>query len=302
VSSHMRAREGLKRILQILIVGLIFFFLIRTVYQNWVQVSQHEWSIDYVPLAVSFIVLLCGFSLMVGIWRHILKKLGSPLQFKTSWRVWWFSNMGRYLPGKVWQIVGMVYLCGKESVPKDTSLTSIVIAQAVSILSAFLLMGSYVLFASSENVPQGAYLLLVLIPVGLVAIHPSILRRLINMVLRKLRREPIELSVTLNDVVSLFVLYLIGWGIYGVAFYFFVNSVHDLSITLIPHVICIFAVADVFGLLCFVVPGGLGVREGLLATLLGTYIPLPVATVVALLYRIWFTAAELICLGFALKR
>ena len=210
--------------------------------------------------------------------------------------------MGRYLPGKVWQVLGMVYLCGQENIPKAKSATSIVIAQAVSILSAFFLMGFYALFASVENFPQVTYLLFLFIPLGLVAIHPSVLQWVINKSLKKLRREPIVLNIKFSDMVSLFVFYLVGWGVYGTAFYFFINSVHDLSAALIPAIICIFATAYTLGLLFFLIPGGLGIREGLLATLLSTYIPLPIATVIALLSRIWFTAAELVCLGFALKR
>jgi hypothetical protein len=45
----------------------------------------------------------------------------------------------------------------------------------------------------------------------------------------------------------------------------------------------------------------LGVREGLLIYYLSNYFPLPVATLVALLSRLWMTAAEVLGLLVSLK-
>jgi hypothetical protein len=53
------------------------------------------------------------------------------------------------------------------------------------------------------------------------------------------------------------------------------------------------------GLLVLLVPGGLGVRENFLAVFLGYHLPEAVAVPSAWLSRLWFTAAELLCLGVA---
>ena len=56
----------------------------------------------------------------------------------------------------------------------------------------------------------------------------------------------------------------------------------------------------VVGLLAFLTPGGLGVREGALALLLSPFLPVPLPTVVALLARVWWTVAELISVATAM--
>jgi uncharacterized membrane protein YbhN (UPF0104 family) len=95
--------------------------------------------------------------------------------------------------------------------------------------------------------------------------------------------------------------YFFGWVVYGVAFSGFVFSLHSMKLSTIPALTCIFAASYTLGFLFILVPGGLGVREGLLAALLSAYMPLPIATVISLLSRLWFTACELLCLGLAVK-
>jgi uncharacterized membrane protein YbhN (UPF0104 family) len=60
-----------------------------------------------------------------------------------------------------------------------------------------------------------------------------------------------------------------------------------------------FPVAWIVGLLAFVAPGGLGVREGVLAALLSGLLPGGMAVVVALASRVWITAVELVCAAVA---
>ena len=48
------------------------------------------------------------------------------------------------------------------------------------------------------------------------------------------------------------------------------------------------------GYLSIIVPGGFGVREGLLSLLLNIYLPLPIAVFIALLSRIWMVGSEVL--------
>jgi len=296
-----RNRNGLKVTIQVLIIGVVFYFLGKGVYKNWTQVSKYEWHLDYFQLIVSTAILLFALTLMVIIWRLILGRLGAELGFKKAWKIWFYSNMGRYIPGKVWQIVGMVYLCQKENISKIKTTTSIFLAQALSIMSALFLMIVYLTFIGNKKVPHLIYLLFLLIPIGLFAVYPSNLERLINFGLEILKKGKVTVSIKYSDILFALALYFGGWIIYGSAFYFFANSVYGLSHKLIPVISCIFATAYALGYLSFITPGGLGVREGILASLLSTFMPLPMATIISILSRVWFTLAELICLGIGLK-
>ena len=291
----------MKRIVQYVVIGVIFFFLFRNIYTNWDAVRDYQWDLDYVRLSVSFVLLFAALTSMVLIWRYILTKLGSSLPFKTSWRIWFFSNLGRYIPGKVWQIMGMVYMCEKENVPKIRTFTTIVLGLSLFSLSGLALMYLYMLFSGTVQFKEYAYVFLFFIPFGFVAMYPSIFEKILNFILRLFKKEQVEIRVRFTTMVLLFVLYLLIWIIYGVAFFFFVNSVYPVSFRHFPAFVCIFSASYVLGLLAVFAPAGIGVRESLLTTFLSFFIPLPFATVVALLARLWFTAGELAGAAIGLK-
>jgi len=170
-----------------------------------------------------------------------------------------------------------------------------------SILAAFIFLGVYAFVADVPQLPAYAPWLVLFVPAGLVMTYPPVMEKLANRLLKWLKREPIRLHIDFRQ--SLFFLgrYLLSWVIYGMAFFIFLLSLQAVPLYHFPAITSIFAASYTLGFLCLIVPGGLGVREGLLAALLSLYMPLPMATVVSLLSRLWFTAGELLCLGVALK-
>ena len=297
----MRLNKTQKRILQYLVVGVIFFFLFRNIYRNWDALRHYEWDLDYIKLSISFVLLFAALICMVQIWRFILKKLGSILPFKTSWRIWFFSNLGRYLPGKVWQIMGMVYLCEKENVPKVRTFTAIVLGLSLFSLSGLLLMYVYMLLVGTAHFAQYTYVFLFFIPCCIIVIYPSIFEKILNFFLRLFKKDQVDIRISFKTMVTLFLFYILIWGVYGLAFFFFVNSVYPVSYLHFPEFVCIFSASYVIGLLAIFVPAGIGVRETLLTTFLSLLIPVHFATVVALLARLWFTAGEMAGAAIGLK-
>ena len=297
----MRLNKTIKRILQYIVVGAVFFFLFRNIYGNWDALRDYEWNLDYIRLGISFLLLLFALACMVQIWRFILTSLGSNLPFKTSWRIWFLSNLGRYLPGKVWQIMGMVYLCEKENVPKVRTFTAIVLGLSLFSLSGLLLMYLYMFLSGTVQFAEYTYAFLFFIPCGVVVIYPAIFEKIINFLLRLFKKEQVEINIRFKTMVLLFVLYLVIWCVYGMAFFFFINSVYPVSFHHFPAFVCIFSASYVLGLLAVFVPAGIGVRESILTAFLSFIIPLHFATVVALLARLWFTAGELAGAAIGLK-
>ncbi|UCE17505.1 MAG: flippase-like domain-containing protein [Gemmatimonadota bacterium] len=297
----MRIHKTTKQIVQYAVVGAIFFFLFRNIYRNWDALRDYEWNLDYIRLCISFLFLFLALTCMVQIWRYILSTLGSHLPFKASWRIWFFSNLGRYLPGKVWQIMGMVYLCEKENVPKVRTFTAIVLGLSLFSLSGLLLMYAYILMSGTVQFAQYTYVFLFFIPCCVVVLYPSVFEKILNFLLRLFKKERIEIRIRFKTMVTLFLLYVLIWGVYGLAFFLFVNSVYPVSYRHFPDFVCIFSASYVIGLLAVFVPAGIGVRESILTTFLSFLIPIHFATVVALLARLWFTAGELAGAAIGLK-
>jgi uncharacterized membrane protein YbhN (UPF0104 family) len=268
---------------------------------NWDAVGDYQWDFNYMLLGLSFLLLVGALTCMVLIWRYILSAMGHSLPFKTSWRIWFLSNLGRYLPGKVWQVMGMVYLCEREDVPKAVTFTSIVLGLSLYSLAGLFLMYLYILFGEGEQFSQYAYVFLLCIPLGICVLYPAVFEKTLNFALRLVKKEQIKLNVRFSMIITLFFIYIVIWGVYGLAFYLFASSIFPISFSHFPALVCIFAASYVIGLVAIFVPAGIGVRESLLTTLLSLFIPLPIATIIALSARLWFTAGELLGAGIGLR-
>jgi hypothetical protein len=88
--------------------------------------------------------------------------------------------------------------------------------------------------------------------------------------------------------------YAASWLLLGTAFVLFVSAfVHVPGDALVKTAGTV-AAAYLVGYLFLLTPAGLGIREGAMFVLLGQFLAPTEALVVAVLSRVWFTAAELL--------
>lgn len=283
----------LRRILQYLVLAAIAFFLGWALYGNWEKVRTYRWSFDYPMLALSLAVMLASLSLYAWQWRFSLQKLGAAIGFLKVLRIYFVANLGRYIPGKVWQFMGWFYLLEQEGVSPVQTLPNMAINQVIQNITGLVL--AFIVLAGLRAAELSEWLLplLVLVPLGLMVIQPPVLEKLLNWGLRLFRREPVAIELTAWDLACFTAVHFIIWLCYGLAFYLFTRALYPVPLERLPALVGIFAGAWVIGFLSFLAPGGLGVREGILVYLLGFCLPSHVAIVVTLLSRLWVTAAEL---------
>jgi uncharacterized membrane protein YbhN (UPF0104 family) len=283
----------LRKVLQYLILAVIAFFLGRALYGNWEEVRTYQWSFDYPLLALSLGIMLASLSLYAWQWKFSLQKLRAAIGFLKVLRIYFVANLGRYIPGKVWQFMGWFYLLEQEGVSPVQTLTSMAVNQVLQNMTGLAL--AFVVLAGFRTVELSERLLpfLVLIPLGLIVVQPSVLEMLLNGALRLFKRGPVTIELSLWDLARFTAVHLLIWLGYGLAFYLFTRALYPVPLERLLALVAIFAGAWVLGFLSFLAPGGLGVREGILVYLLGFYLPSHVAIVVSLLSRLWATAAEL---------
>jgi len=283
----------LRKVLQYLALAVIAFFLGWALYGNWEEVRTYQWSFDYPLLALSLGVMLASLSLYAWQWKFSLQRLGATVGFIKVLRIYFTGNLGRYIPGKVWQFVGWFYLFEQEGVSPVQTLTSIAVNQVIQNMTGLAL--AFVVLAGFRSTGLSRRLLpfLVLIPLGLIVVQPPILEKLLNGALRLFKRESVTIELSPWDLACFTAVHFLIWLCYGLAFYLFIRALYPVPLEWMPALAGIFAGAWVLGFLSFLAPGGLGVREGILVYLLGFYLPSHVAIVVTLLSRLWVTAAEL---------
>lgn len=298
----MKINNKLRYTIQGILVGVIFFFLFKSVYANWLKVRTYEWHFNYVLLVISFCIILTVSIFMIVIWRHILGQFNAHLPFRKAFKIWFLSSLGRYIPGKVWQVIGMAYLTNKEGIAAEISITSALLAQVLSFIPGMILgLFTVMFFIPNIQLPGWIYLALILVPLGIMIVYPPVLEWTVNRINRILGRKKVRFNATFRGNLYTMFLYLCAWVVHGVAFFVFTRSITFVDISHIVPFLGIFAGAYLIGLIAVFVPGGLGVREGLLAGLLSAFFPFPVAVAIAFGSRIWITLAELLCVLVALR-
>jgi len=296
-------KKVLRWTVQVAVIGAIGFFLVRTVVRNWQEVAEFPWHFNPWLLILSLLVLGGTIFFMIVLWRWLLARLGGKIPLSAAFRIFSISSLGRYLPGKVWQVVGMVYLGRKEGVRAEAGVWAALLAQILAVLSGFLVTLA-ALFVEQKRMlaplldrlgVESISLWWFILPlvVVLVLLHPRILERITNLLLKLFKREPLRFKLSYLGLLGFFLLYALSWLCYGSAFYLFLASVNPLPITDWVVVTGGFAAAYIVGLLAIFVPGGLGVREGILALFLAGLVGSGVAAALSFGQRLWFTAVEL---------
>jgi uncharacterized membrane protein YbhN (UPF0104 family) len=251
------------------------------------------WTPDHLGLLVlSCLLLFLGYVASAALWGRLVLDLGGPaLPVADSVRVFMVANLGRYLPGKVWQIAGLAVMARRRGVAAGTATGAAVLGQGIALVAATL-VGLGALVAGPPEVRRwglpGAAVLVVATAVGLL---PPVFRWGMGIWFRLARQEaPADLGSV--HAVRWLMLYGANWALYAFSFWVLAASFGH-SADLVP-VASSFAAAYVLGYVMIFAPAGIGVREGFLVAFLTPSLGVAGAGVLAVVARLWTTAVELI--------
>jgi glycosyltransferase 2 family protein len=233
------------------------------------------------------------------VWREVLKSTGFVPPFHRIYRVWFLSNLGRYLPGKLWTFLGTIYLLEKkEGVSIERSFYTSILAQAVSVISGLVLA---VVFLDHMLYSKFNHSWIIVIPTLILLfgflvliIFPQTPIGLVNFLLKLLKKQKVNFYLRRKDVIFFVIFYVFSWLFLGLSFFVFVKSITPLSWDLYFNLTAAFSASTTLGFLAIFAPGGIGVREGILSGLLGIYFPSGIPALISLLSRIWMTLIEVI--------
>ncbi len=228
-------------------------------------------------------------------WLIILWRFRHPVPILPGLYVWFKSLLARYVPGNVLMVVGRVMMIEPYGVPKRASLTSVAYEQALLAASAATVIAVALPFwPKLQNFSQVIWLVLLVPPLAIVCLHPSVLGKVGNAVFRKLGRETIEEFLPFRDVVAIFFYYCFFWIVSGLGLFAMANTVTKMDLSDVPIVIASAPLAWLTSVLFFISPSGLGVREGVYAyTLDFAFENAGVASAFAILIRFWQTLIEI---------
>jgi hypothetical protein len=295
-----RSGSGLRRTgkiaFHLLLTGLVTWFILEAVDFSLAELRAFDLKaleVDWGLLVLSSVVLLVAYLFSAGLWGLMVREIGGyEVGFVPALRVFFTANLGRYLPGKLWQIAGLAYLARGEGVPAGTATGAAVLGQAFSLAGATLLGAGVLLGSGRGPGPGGGWVALVLLFVLIGATSPGILKRLLPLWFRLARQTaPGGFRPDHAFGVRWMGLYALGWALQGLGFWVLARS-FGFGLTLLEGVPA-YPAAYVAGYVALFAPAGVGIREGLLVVFLGPILGAG-AAILALAARLWATVVELV--------
>lgn len=262
------------------------------------DLRQYPWDIAPAALVAGIVAAAVYFGGLALCWALLLRRVAnSPVSRGGAMRAWLYSMTTRYIPGNVWHILSRVAFAQRLGVSKTQVLTSASIEQVLTLLAMLLLFACALPFWAVSLVDQVWFLLLV--PLGLVALHPQVLGRLLIWAAARCDRPELAWHYTYRTLLLLLVAY-IGASLWaGLSLYVLLLGLAPTQLADAPLIIGAAGLAWAVGYLSLLTPSGLGVREAVLVAALSSIYPLPVAIIGSLLYRLVMTLGELGAVGVA---
>jgi glycosyltransferase 2 family protein len=292
-------RPRLRLALQAGLALLIFAALVVFVASQWGKLPDYDWRFRPGWLAISAVGVGAFYVTQAEIWRFILRSLGEDFPAAPARAAWAKSLLARYVPTNVVMPLVRVLIAEQYGVKKRVTLASIAYELLLAFCAAVIAGAYFVITLPSLQDEPARFAILAVVPAALAVLHPRAFQRLADFALRKLGREPLPLSLTFRRVLSIVALYLVSWTLIGVGTFAFAASLHPLDVGDLPYVAASYPVAFCVAVLTFIAPGGLGTRDAALATALVAVLPDAVATAIAVAFRLFQTAVELVYVGCA---
>ncbi len=124
--------------LQVAIAGVVARMVWAAIVRNWSEFRSLHVSLAIRPgwIALSVLAVFATYAIQIASWRRILAGWGQQLAYGRAARIWLFVNLGRYVPGKVWSVAGLVVLAQRAGVDAWAAGASAVAMQAIGLGTA----------------------------------------------------------------------------------------------------------------------------------------------------------------------
>ena len=279
-------------IVRIVVAVAVVVAVVWGVARNWTEISQDLQRVSIGALLLSFVPAALGTWLTMVGWRVILADLGSPLHLAPAGGVFFVGQLGKYLPGSVWTVLVQADMASHLHVPRRRTGVTGLVTIGLSVLTG-LLVGLPALPLLLQRSAGSSGWLLLAVPLFVVLVWPALLNRLIAWGLRVLRREPLEETLSTRAILTTVGLYALAWVLFGVHILVLALAVGGgTGVTLAS--LTGYALAGSLGMLTVILPAGLGARDGILAIVLASAMPLSAGTAVALVSRFVVTLVDVL--------
>lgn len=277
---------------------MVLLFAARSLATQWTRVQPRLSHIEFgwQWIGAATVLVLLTYALLIEGWRRVLGAWDSHLPFFHASRIWFLSNLGKYVPGNIWSLTAMGVMARERGVSGLAAAGSSVIMQAMSLATGT----AIVMVTGAKLLGQPVLVgVSVILLVALLLSAPRFLPPLAVWIGGLIGKDIVPPTVPATSIWTAAIASTLSWLFYGLAFQLFVRGLLGSSPGEISSYIAVYTAAYILGFISPIAPAGLGVREVTLAafmTRLGLANEAD-AALVAIAARLWLTIVELVPSG-----
>jgi hypothetical protein len=258
-------------------------------YRHQEEVINLLKQIDYWRIILSLILLLIGKAFLVILVKYSVNCEGWYPTYPEILGVYGLSSLGKYLPGGIWHFVGRFGVYKMNGLSAKASTRAMVLeniwllssALATGVIGVFLFR--FDLIANLLNIPDENWLAVTLTMVILALWIIALI--IVHKIMQKYTSRQIP------NVVRVTLIGLLLWTFIGGSFF---AMFKEFSFSSAPLFIGGYAVSWAVGYIAVFAPGGLGVREAVLAFVFSSITSVELIAVYAAMNRIIWVIAEVL--------
>ncbi|MGI8882470.1 MAG: lysylphosphatidylglycerol synthase domain-containing protein [Jatrophihabitans sp.] len=275
---------------------LVLAAIAYAVISEWNGVRSALTTLAWPSVVLSFVAAMAGTGTSLMAWRALLADEGHRLTPFAAGRIFFVGQLGKYLPGSVWSIVLQMELGKRAGVPRGRAFTTSLAWVGLSLSTALCvgMLGVRVLASADRG---EVWILLAVLPFAVIASLPPVLTRLVNLILRLMRKGPLPKALSWRGVLSASAWLAATWVFFGLHLWLLANALGAPGINGVTRCIGGFALAMAAGVLFIVLPSGAGVREAIIVASLAPVMSTGEALGIAVVSRAVFILADVFSAG-----
>jgi uncharacterized membrane protein YbhN (UPF0104 family) len=300
IEEKVMGRFKYRQVLTWIIISAIFIFLGKMVWENWTQVREAAFTFQVFILISATLIFAFSYFVQIWAWYLITLKLGIALTGRETLESWLYSQLCKYLPGKVWLLLSRFHFYESKGKSKKVISIALYVEMVTILLGATFLFLILLLFSKeAQTFPLAGEIgwIVGCLILGFILLHPTVLQRILNWILNVFGKEPISLSISYFDLMVILLICIVAWIVGGIGFSIFIHSFFPIPPRHFLFLTGALAFSSTLGLIALFAPSGLGVREGALVYLLSSLMPGAVAVIISILTRLWMTFIEMGLIG-----
>lgn len=265
----------------------------------WCEATAGELAVADVrrwPLIISAALLLAAYVAQAYAWHLLVRAVGGEIPASVNCGRWSVSLLGKYVPGKVFNAVGRLMLYRRTS-PGLAALTAASVAETLLTVTAAATVAAIALLWAS-GVPGPVRLAAFACAVaGAVAGFSTMFDRALSWLALKVSPGARVVSIGRSRRIVPFGLQLGSYLLLGSGLYVLTLAWQPVATAPWAAVTGALCLSGIAGILAFVVPAGIGVREGALVWLLAPFTGPAFAALIAVAARVWLTAGDVMAVS-----